>query len=179
VKFTTDPSNIALEHSDIVAEMRKHYENWFWDVTQGLDPPVRNYLGAQNENPIRLATQDMRGPQAPKAPWNWEQVHQMASTEMNGSGYYEVEVTRSGRYEITLRFGPPGARGIPVLKPGKAYLSISDVILENAIQAGASEIIFDLHLKAGPTRLEALLTGQRADGEAVSPVLVDVRMLGS
>jgi arylsulfatase A-like enzyme len=170
--------NIAPEHPDIVFEMRKHYEDWFWDVTQGLNPPVRNHLGTPKENPIRLATQDMRGPGAAKAPWNWDDVHKMAATEMNGSGYYEVEVTRGGRYEITLRLGPPGVRDIPALKPGKALLSISDVTLEKPIEAGASEITFDLHVKAGPTRLEALLTGQRADGDAVSPVLVDVRFLG-
>jgi arylsulfatase A-like enzyme len=171
--------NIAAEHPEIVFDMRMRYENWFWDVTRGLNPPVRNHLGTTAENPIVLATQDMRGPHAPLAPWNWVQVHYMASTEMNGSGYYEVEVTRAGRYRVSLRFGPPGGKDLPIMKPGKAYLSIAGTSAEKGIAEGDSEIGFEMPLKAGPTRLEALLTGQRSDGAAVSPVQIEVKYLGS
>ena len=99
----------------------------------------------------------------------------MAKTEPSGYGYFEVDVMATGRYEIALRFGPAEAHDIPALKSGTAFLSIGKFTGEKAIEPGAPEITFDLTLTAGPTRLEALLTGQRADGEVVSPFLIDVR----
>jgi len=170
--------DIAREHPDIVFEMRKRYEDWFWDVTKGLEPPVRNHLGTFHENPVQLGPQDMRGPHAHEAPWNWAQAHRMARTEPNGSGHYEVEVARSGRYEITFRFGPPGGQGLPAMKAGTAYLSLGDVTLEKQIEAGAASVTFSANLKAGRFRLDPLLTGQRTDHRAVSPFFVDVKCMG-
>lgn len=169
--------NIAGEHPDIVFQMRKRYEDWYWDVTKGLEPPVRNLVGTAHENPVTLGTQDMRGPHAHLAPWNWAQAHRMGTTEPNGSGHYEIEVARSGRYEITFRFGPPGAQGLPTMKSGKAYLGIGDVAAAKAIKGGATSVSFAVNLKAGCLRLDPLLTGQRSDGGAVSPFFVDVKCL--
>jgi arylsulfatase A-like enzyme len=167
--------NIAQEHPDIVFQMRKRYEDWYWDVTKGLEPPVRNLVGTAHENPVRLGTQDMRGPHADLAPWNWAQAHRMGRTEPNGSGHYEVEVARSGRYEITFRFGPAGAQGLPVMKAGKAFLSLGDVTAAKEIEEGATSVTFHMNLKAGRFRLDPLLIGQRSDGHAVSPFFVDVK----
>jgi arylsulfatase A-like enzyme len=169
--------NIAGDHPDIVFQMRKRYEDWFWDVTEGLEPPVRNLLGTPYENPVTLGTQDLRGPHAHLAPWNWVQAHRMARTEPNGSGYYEVEVARSGRYEITFRFGPPGGQGLPLMKPGKAYLAIGDVTAAKEIADGATAVTFNVKLRAGRFRLDPLLTGQRSDGHAVSPFFVGINCL--
>jgi len=169
--------NLAQEYPDIVFKMRERYENWFWDVTKGLNPPVRNHLGTSHENPVTLSTEDMRGPHAYKAPWNWEQVHRITRKELNGSGYYEVEVARSGRYEITFRSGPPGGQGLPVMKSGKAFLGLGDLTLEQQIEAGAASVTFNANLKAGSFRLVPLLTGQRTDNGVVSPVFVCVKCL--
>jgi arylsulfatase A-like enzyme len=169
--------NLAAEHPEVVFEMRRQYEAWFWEVMKGLNPPVRNQLGTPYENPVRLGPQDMRGPKATDAPWNWDQAHQMAKTEPAGSGYYEVEVAREGRYRFTLRFGPPGGKDVPVMKPGKAFLGIGGINREKAIEAGAQAVVFEVELKAGKGRLEPLFTGQRTDGGAVSPFWIEVEYL--
>jgi arylsulfatase A-like enzyme len=171
--------NIAQEHPEIIFQMRNRYEDWFWDVTKGLEPPVRNHLGTSYENPVNLGTQDMRGPHAHLAPWNWAQVHRLAATEPNGSGHYEVEVARSGRYEITFRFGPLGGKNLPVMKRGTAYLSLGDVTMAKKIADGDAAVAFSANLKAGRFRLDPLLTGQRSDGRAVSPFFVDVKYMGT
>jgi arylsulfatase A-like enzyme len=169
--------NIASEHPDIVFQMRRRYEDWFSDVTKGLEPPVRNQVGSIHENPVRLAAQDMRGPHAPEAPRHWSGVHRMAKTEPAGSGYYELQVVRDGLYRVTLSYGPVGGKGIPVIKQGKAFLGIGDVTSEKSIEAGVPSVTFDVSLKAGPCRLEAVFTGQRSDNQVVSPFLIDVEYL--
>jgi arylsulfatase A-like enzyme len=169
--------NIASEHPDIVFEMRRKYEDWFSDVTKGLQSPVRNQVGSIHENPVRLAAQDMRGPHAPEAPWNWAAVHRMANKEPAGSGYFELQVVREGLYRVTLSYGPAGAKAIPVIKQGKAFLGIGNVTSEKPIEAGSASVTFEVNLKSGPCRLEAVFTGQRADHQVVSPFLIDVEFL--
>jgi hypothetical protein len=139
---------------------------------------VRNRLGAPEANPVVLTSQDLRGPGARKAPWNWDLVHAMAKTEPDGLGFWEVEVARSGRYKITLSFGPRETKGIPVLKPGKAYLKLGEMAANKPIPDGAVSVTFNVDLKAGLGRLEAQLSGQRKDGQRVSPFFVQVTAEG-
>ena len=58
--------DIAHEHPEIVERMRKDYETWFKDVTSRRDyvHPSRIFIGALQENSVRLTRQDWRGPQA-------------------------------------------------------------------------------------------------------------------
>ena len=169
--------NIAAEHPDIVFAMRRRYEDWFSDVTKDLESPVRNQVGSTHENLVRLAAQDMRGPHAPDAPWHWSKVHHMADTEPAGAGYYELQVARDGQYRITLSYGPADGKGIPVIKQGKAFLGVGNITKEKPMEAGVPSVTFDMSLKTGPCRLEALFTGQRSDNQAVSPFLIDVEYL--
>ncbi len=169
--------NIATEHPEIVFEMRRRYEDWFSDVTRDLESPVRNQVGSTHENPVRLAAQDMRGPNAPDAPWHWSKVHHMAKTEPGGAGYYELQVARSGQYRVTLTYGPADGMEIPVIKPGKAFLGVGNITKEKPLEAGVASVSFDVDLNAGPCRLESVFTGQRSDNQVVSPFLIDVEYL--
>jgi arylsulfatase A-like enzyme len=82
-----ETKDLAAEKPDVVADLKKQYEDWFADVTKkGFDPP-RIVLGSEKENPVRLSRQDWRGP---KAGWAAE-----------SEGHWEVAVERAGRYEIT------------------------------------------------------------------------------
>ena len=101
----------------------------------------------------------------------------MAKTEPDGFGYWNVNVIRSGRYEITFRLGPTEQDWIPALKLGRAHLRLNSVMKIQQIQEGMKEIRFTVNLSAGAGQLEAYLTGQRKDGEKVSPFFVDVRFL--
>jgi hypothetical protein len=169
--------DISKEHPEIVQTMRKAYEEWFHDVAKGIDRPVCVSLGAEEANPTTLTTQDLSGNRAYKAPWNWRRVRQMAKTEPDGFGYWNVNVIRSGRYEITFRLGPTEQDWIPALKPGRAHLRLNSVMKNQQIQEGMKEIRFTVNLSAGAGQLEGYLTGQRKDGEKVSPFFVDVRFL--
>lgn len=173
-----ESNNIAKEHPAIVSRMRADYEAWFRDVTRGINPPVRNRLGAPEANPTTLTGQDLRGPRAPFAPWNHRRAELQRNTEPDGFGYWEVEVVRAGEYEITLRFGSADdEKG--ALKAGQARLQVGKVSREQAIAKAARAVAFHLSLEPGEARLEAALSGQRKDGKSVSPCFVDVKRLGA
>jgi hypothetical protein len=172
-----ESNNIAAAHPEIVSQMRSGYEAWFRDVTRGLEPPVRNRLGAPEANPTTLTGQDLRGPKALFVAWNHRMAKRHRDTEPNGSGYWEVEVMRAGEYEITGRFGPAGDE-TSALEAGTARLRLGNVARELPIAKGDRAITFRVSLEPGEARLEATLSGQRKDGAIVSPCFLDVRRLG-
>ena len=172
-----ESSNIAKDHPEIVRRMRSDYEAWFRDVTRGLNPPVRNRLGAPEANPTTLTGQDIRGPRAPLVAWNHRMAARHRNSEPDGFGYWEVEVVHAGEYELTLRFGSSDDERA-ALKAGKARLQVGKVSREQAIPKAARAVTFRLSLEPGEARLEAALSGQRKDGKIVSPCFVDVKRLG-
>ncbi len=173
-----ETNDIARQHPEIVREMRAAYEDWFEDVTRGIRSPVRIPLGHPDANPMTLTTQDICGPGAPRLPFSWSGARRLLAGELRGSGYWNVEVVREGTYELTYRLGPKEADWIPPLKPGRAQLKLGPIEYETEIPPEAKEVRFRLDLTAGPGELEASLSGQRKDGQRVSPFFVDVRYLG-
>jgi len=172
-------NDIARDHPEVVREMRAAYESWFEDVTQGIRSPVRIPLGAPEANPTTLSTQDISGPGAPLLPFSWSGARRLLAGEVSGFGFWNVEVVRRGTYELTYRLGPREADWIPPLKPGRAQLRIGFTEYETEIPPDAKEVRFRLELEAGPGELEAYLTGQRTDGQKISPFFVDVLYLGN
>lgn len=130
--------DIAGEHPDMVARLRRSYEEWFRDVssTRGYDPP-RPVVGTPHENPMTLTRQDWRGP---RAGWAADSL-----------GYWEVEIANPGPYQITLRFEKAPAAGEAVFQAGT-------VNLKQAIEAGAESVTFSgVKLVPGKLRLEPWL----------------------
>jgi len=172
-----EQNDIARQHPDIVRDMRAAYESWFADVTQGIRSPVRIPLGDPKANPTTLTTQDICGPGAPQLPFSWTGARRLLAGELRGAGYWNVEVVRRGTYELTYRLGPEEADWIPPLKPGRVQLKLGSIEYEREISPDAREVRFRLDLETGPGELEAYLTGQRKDGQKVSPFFVDVLYL--
>ncbi|MBN8730144.1 MAG: arylsulfatase [Acidobacteria bacterium] len=169
-------TNIAPDHPDVVGRLRREYEAWYRDVTAPLSNPVRIPLGAPASNPVILTPQELRGPGAPAAPWNFDRARTYWKSEPDGFGYWEVEVTRNGRYELIARLGTPA---LPHhLRAGVAKLSCGRMNEELPIAAGIDAVRFAARLDKGPARLEAAFTGQRSDGRAISPFFLEIRYLG-
>jgi hypothetical protein len=138
--------DVAAEHPQVVADLRKQYEEWFRDVaaTRKFAPP-RIHLGTKHENPVILTRQDWRGPRA-----GWA---------LDDLGYWEVHVAETKKYTVRLKFAPRVDAGSAVLRIGKLEKSVP-------IAARAVEAQFDnVDLPEGPGRLEAVIRiGQRDYG---------------
>jgi len=148
--------NIAADHPEILSKMHAGYLAWFKDVTgtRGF-APVRIELGGTRENPTLLTRQDWRGPRA-----GWT---------LNDLGYWEVDVARAGRFEITIHVTP---RHFPTV----AHLALGSDRQEHALNVGESEYRFsDVAWPGGPGRLEAWVEG---NGTSAGVLDVTVRRSG-
>ncbi len=144
--------DIAAQHPDIVAKMKKDYEAWFKDVssTRGYVPP-RIHLGADQEPHSVLTRQDWRGTRA-----GWK---------TNDVGHWEVQIAKPGKYDITLKW--PGQA-----RKAKVHFRLGKLTAIHDVTDGASVFTFDaLDLSAGRTRLEAWLT---EDSQARGMMYVEV-----
>ncbi|MGI8784349.1 MAG: arylsulfatase [Acidobacteriota bacterium] len=134
--------NVAALQPEIVARMTDQYEAWFRDVTSGRDYAdggiARIRVGSPHENPVRLTRQDWRGAQA-----GW------TATSL---GHWEVDVGRTGVYEVTLRFAK-------VNKPGTISFALGERKLQKEVPAGATAATFhQVRLARGVGRLESWVT---------------------
>src|SRR5262249_43483081 len=130
--------DVAADHPENVAKMRKQYEVWFKDVsaTRGYGP-VRIHVGAPQENPSLLTRQDWRGP---KTSW-----------AADGLGFWEVTVARAGKYEVTLIY-PKAAEDSPV------EFKLRGAALKQNVKAGSTQVTFKgVELTAGDGRVEATI----------------------
>ncbi len=131
--------DIAKEHPDIVSKLHSDYKAWFKDVssTRGFGP-VKIALGSPRENPTILTRQDWRGPRADTPP--------------HALGFWEVEVAKSGQFDITLHVTPRPF-------PSTAHVAFGTPKGEQALVTGQTECSFPgVELPAGPGRLEAWIT---------------------
>ena len=103
-------------------------------ATRGYDPP-RIYLGAVQEDPVRLSRQDWRGPRA-----GWR---------AGDLGHWQVKVARPGTYDVTLLFAPAAAAR-------KVHFKLGAVSRSAEAKAKAERYTFaGLTLPEGPGQLEA------------------------
>ncbi len=143
--------NVAADHPEVVAKMRREYEAWFADVSSRGFAPPRIHLGAPQENPLTLTRQDWRGPMAGGA---------------QGLGHWEVHVSRAGTYDVTLRF--------PKLETdARVHFRLGEVEITKQVAAGATSHTFaGVKLAEGAGRLEARIEQGK---ETVGAHYVDVK----
>ncbi len=141
----TDPlemNNVADQHPEVVAKMKKEYEAWFRDVGSTRPDnyaPPRIHVGTPHENPTVLTRQDWRHTHG--RPWHRDSI-----------GHWLLCAADDGAYDVHCRFAPDN-------QPGEAVLKIDDRQHKLLLEAGASSCLFEnIKLDKGDTRLEVILT---------------------
>lgn len=136
-----EKNDIAGACPEIVSRMRGEYENWLRDVagTRGIgtfDPP-RIRIGAPEENPTLLTTND----------WRLLVGEDWCRDDLRG--YWETAILAEDEYDVTIRF----RTGLP---SGRTFLRIEDVIVSCVTEQGADTTVFGrVRLPKGPARVEA------------------------
>ncbi len=131
--------HIAETQPAIAARLKQEYEQWFKDVTSGRDytNPSRIALGAPQANPVRLTRQDWRGPQAGWTP--------------QSLGYWEVEVSQRGVYEITARLDE-------IDNPAIVRFTFGQVRMQQEVPSKATRVVFNnVGLTSGKGRLQCVV----------------------
>lgn len=185
-------SDVAAQHPDVVARLRADYESWWEQVSGRFDEPIPIPIG-ETDNDVLLTSHDWRrdpgeervtdiDAYADDARCVWNQAQVRAGPAL--TGYWEVEVARSGRYRVETRRWPReaalaldggiagslkgytdaiapwnggygGGTAIPITR---ATLRAGSLEVSHETAPGAESAVFDVSLPAGVTRMEAIFT---------------------
>ena len=141
--------DVAADNPETVAELRRLYEA-FWKSVSPRMTPVAIDLGNPTDNPTQLCSQDWYLPTG-NPPWNFGQINGRPHV----TGPWHVNITRAGRYRLSLRQLPEQADRPLVAVRAKVRIAGRDD--EASIPAGAQAAVFEVDLERGQTTLETWL----------------------
>lgn len=168
-------SDIASGHPQVVEKLRGFYEEWWADLLPTFEDATEIYVGHPADNPARLTSHDWITTRT--TPWNQKHVREALNGDGN-TGFWNVNVVEAGKYTIRLRRWPeeidlaidaalapgapvPGAKAFReapgfAVKANKASIKIGNISSTKAVSPGDKEVVFELDLPAGRTRMSAL-----------------------
>ncbi|MGB7346524.1 MAG: arylsulfatase [Pirellulaceae bacterium] len=175
-------TDVASDNPAVVKRLTDFYDAWWAELEPTFNNDTAIYLGHPADNPARLTSHDWITTQM--TPWNQAQVRSAMNGDQN-TGFWNVNVFEKGKYEIRLRRWPqeadlsinaalkpgadvPGVKAYRTTKgkaiePVRAHLEIGKVIAAKNFDASAKEVVFNVDLEKGKTRMTALFT--TAEGE--------------
>jgi hypothetical protein len=166
----SDPAqrnDVASEQPGAVAQLRQLYTPWWESISPRLKP-VRIDLGNPAQNPTVLCSQDWYLPKG-NPPWNFGSIKKLPRT----TGPWMVNVSKAGRYRLTLRQFPVEA-GLPV-KAVRARVQIAGLEKESLVTPGTTGVVFEVDLPAGPAELLTFLYDEK--GKAGGAYFTEVEAL--
>jgi len=189
--IATDPgqkNEVAGDHSDVVAQMRAHYERWWAGVLPKLDDFVPVVLGNEHENPVRMTAAD------------WANIYcdnmRDVRTGVERNGPWHVKIDRPGTYRFALRRWPveadaaiaaatPEFRGVDgglpagvALPIAQARLKLADFDESKPVAAGDKLVAFETKLAASPHLEMQTWFSDSGGREICGAYFVDVERLG-
>ncbi|HIF00396.1 MAG TPA: N-acetylgalactosamine-4-sulfatase [Fuerstia sp.] len=187
-------SDVASGHPDVVKRLTEFYDAWWEELLPSFSNDTAIYLGHPAGNPARLTSHDWITTRS--TPWNQSHIRKAMNGDGN-TGFWNVLVHAAGDYEVRLRRWPetadlkinaplapgaevPGARAYRTqpgksINPTKASLRIGDVSANADVAPGATEVVFNVTLKKGKTRMTGLFT--TASGEKFGAYYAYVKKL--
>jgi arylsulfatase A-like enzyme len=167
-------TNVADRHPEIVSKLQGEYDLWWKSIQPELAIRTPIVIGDAAENPLTLS------------PGSWDRPYFVDNDKIrkgvNAVGSYNLKVSHSGIYEISLRRWPEEV-GLPIVAPAppvaltdtlchgketaagialpiiRAELNIGDQKFEREVTAQDKDITFRCELQAGATELRALFHG--------------------
>jgi len=175
-------TDVASGHPAVVQRLTKFYEDWWADLLPTFSNATAIYLGHPQDNPARLTSHDWIT--TGSTPWNQSHIRK-AQNGKSATGFWNVYVHETGDYEVRLRRWPesadlpidaalppgdpvPGSKAFRMtpgkaISPSRATLKIGELSAEAPVKAGDKEVVFNVRLVQGKTRMAALFIAD--DGE--------------
>ena len=162
-------TDVASKNPEVVARLRRDYEDWWKLVSARAGEYARIIIGDAKENPARLTAHDWHGEGALKT-WNQKSILEGPAA----NGFWAVHA-RAGRYTFELRRWPkeldlplgaayqhpadnrettPG-RAIPGIHKARIRIGAIDKTID--VDPAARAAVFELDLPAGPWELQTWL----------------------
>lgn len=174
-------TDVASGHPAVVQRLTEFYDAWWQELLPTFSNDTAIYLGHPRDNPARLTSHDWIT--TGSTPWNQSHIRRAMNGDAN-TGFWNVYIVEDGDYEIRLRRWPetadlpidadlepgaevPGVRAYrttpgKAISPTKASLQVGNVSATADVSPGMTEVVFNLKLKAGKTRMAGLFI--TADG---------------
>lgn len=151
--------DLAAQHPDKVKALRAEFLRWYGDVTRGIAfEPIAIPVGHPEENPVEIQTSWAKtsgeGVNYVFEAYDWDTIE--GWSKPGEAAEWRIDVTRAGRYEVSLAYGCA-----PATVGGRLKIAASGKALEFAPAATASPNVFRrdvagvLTLPAGPAVLRA------------------------
>lgn len=145
-----DPSqanNVIEQFPDTVKMLRTAYEEWWQNTsTHFADEPAIK-IGTTFENPVHLTAHDWHTLDK-EVPWNQFHIRQAEKGAI--SGYWTIEVMKSGDYQVQLR-RYPSASNLAINATVPMVLMKEEPGLDADIPAGVSKEFVKAVIKLGDT----------------------------
>ena len=144
--------NIAGENPEVVSDLYTQYEQYYADVFSHDAAYTQFQLGAPEENPTQFTVRDWH-PTSGHVIW---MPQQLSDNTLAINGFWAVNVTRAGRYEVRLTRYPDDA--LAPMQANQAGLLINDKELIKDLDPKDSSVTFQLQLQQGPAILQTWIT---------------------
>ena len=144
--------NIATDFPRVAAALRRDYDLFWNEMQHYFAQKIAIPVGTAFENPVLLSARDWH-PSVGRVPWRQSWIDDPA---YDATGFWWIEVGRSGRYTIELRTHPREA-GRP-MSIARACLTVGENSWTKDVAEGLSHVSFDVELHAGLTRICASLS---------------------
>jgi len=169
--------DVADGHPETIQSLRQAYERWWVDISTRFNEYTPIVIGTDKENPVKLTSHDIHGQVA------WDQVHVLRNSRCDG--FWAVEVSQEGLYDISLRRWPEEAdipiagapKGGNAINPTHARLKIAEFDLTEPVREGDKAVVFRTSLKKGLTRLQGWFVDGRENGESNGAFYIYVKHL--
>lgn len=157
-KDQLERNNVSSEHPEVVLEMKKQYEEWFWDVIKERGPdPQEIFIGSPHENPCRLM-----------ASGSFVEQDEIPNF---GTGEWPSRVIKSGKYNIKMMF----LKGLK--SGGNLHFRFGDAKFDEIVEKGITECnLGDIYLENGCDWLEGYVS---SNGKRIIPTYIDLEYLES
>ncbi|MCY3832710.1 MAG: arylsulfatase [Chloroflexi bacterium] len=147
--------DIAADHPLTVAALQQDYDA-FWDEMQdSFSQVIAIPVGTPYEKPALLCARDWH-PTAGQVPWRQSWIDDPA---YDANGYWWIDVTTPGRYQIELRAYPREADR--ALGATNAKLQIGAKTWSKTVSESDARIAFDISLDGGETSLQTYISNAR------------------
>ena len=163
----TQMTDVAANHPDVVTDLKAEYMPW-WESVSPRMKPVRIDLGSSLENPVVLCSQDWYMPDG-NPPWNTNAIKRLPKV----TGPWMVNITKAGKYRITLRQLPKEADVF--VKAERAKIEVAGKEQECTIEPGSKGVVFEMELPEGATELVTYLYDK--EGKAGGAYFTEVEAL--
>jgi len=160
-------NDVADKHPEVVAELRSLYLP-FWESVSPRLKPVSIDIGSAAQNPTVLCSQDWFMDKG-NPPWNFNSISKLPKITKP----WMINVTRAGRYRLTLRQWPVEAD--KPLQAVRAKVSIGGEEKEIAVEPDSNGAVIELDLPGGKTELWTYLFDD--NGKVGGAYFTDVELI--